>query len=68
MYSSGPLLENNLDGFTQYYRSKLVLKDNKHNQRTTFEAKMADYINIGVEKLKEKNLIPENIYVKFVKK
>ena len=68
MYSSGPLLENNLDGFTQYYRSKLVLKDNKHNQRTTFEAKMADYINIGVEKLKEKNLIPKNIYVKFVKK
>jgi len=67
MYPSGPLLENEANGFTKYYRDRLVIKD-VPNQRTAFEAKMADYINLGVEKLKEKNLLPENIYVKFIKK
>ena len=29
---------------------------------------MAKYINIGVEKLKDKNLISKDVYVKFIKK
>ena len=65
MYPSGPLKETN--GFSGYYRNLLKTND-VPNQRVAFENKMVDYINIGVEKLKEKNLIPKNIYAKFVKK
>lgn len=67
MYPSGPLFNENTDGFTQYYRNMLVLKDNKHNQRKEFESKMIDYINIGVENLKKLNLIPKTAYAKFQK-
>ena len=67
MYPSGPLLGDGVNGFTQYYRDRLKTND-VPNQRATFESNMVEYINIGVEKLKEKNLIPQNVYAKFVKK
>lgn len=67
MYPSGPLLEKGANGFTQYYRNRLKTND-VPNQRTTFEANIAEYINIGIEKLKDKNLISKNVYVKFIKK
>lgn len=67
MYPSGPLLEDGANGFTQYYRDRLVT-NNIPNQRATFEAKMSEYINIGIEKLKDKNLVPKNVYAKFIAK
>lgn len=65
MYPSGPLKETN--GFSGYYRNLLKTND-VPNQRVAFENKMIDYINIGVEKLKDKNLISKDVYVKFIKK
>lgn len=67
MYPSGPLLENDEDGFTKYYKNKLTLKDNKHNQRAIFESNMSKYINLGLEKLKEIGLVKKDIYIKFKK-
>lgn len=67
MYPSGPLLENGANGFTQYYRDRLKTND-VPNQRKTFESNMSEYINKGIEILKEKKLINKNVYVKFVPK
>ena len=53
-YSVGPLKETN--GFSQYYRDMLVL-NNIPNQRKQFEAKMNEYLNKGVQMLKEKNIL-----------
>lgn len=64
MYPSGPLLENGANGFTKYYRDRLKTND-VPNQRATFEANMQNYISKGIEQLKEKDLIPKNIYAKF---
>jgi hypothetical protein len=66
MYPSGPLLENEANGFTRYYRDRLKT-NNIPNQRQEFESKMGEYINRGIENLKKLNLIPENVYVKFQK-
>jgi hypothetical protein len=66
MYPSGPLLENGANGFTQYYRDRLKVNDIP-NQRTTFESNFQEYINTGIKKLKEKNIISKDIYVKFKK-
>ena len=60
MYPSGPLLENEADGLTKYYRDRL--KTNYiPNQRKTFESKFPEYINKGINQLKEKNILPNNI-------
>ena len=66
MYPSGPLLKNEADGFTKYYRDRLKTKDIP-NQRKEFESKMSEYVNIGIKKLKEKNIISPNLHFKFVK-
>jgi hypothetical protein len=66
MYPSGPLLKNNNDGLTKYYKNMLTLTSDKHNQRKEFESNIQKYITQGIEKLKEKNIIPNNVYIKFV--
>jgi hypothetical protein len=60
MYPSGPLLENGANGFTQYYRDRLKTND-VPNQRKEFEAKLPEYIKKGINQLKEKNILPNNI-------
>jgi hypothetical protein len=58
MYPSGPLVGENIDGFSKYYRDYIIMKDtNKHSQRDVFESQMGEYINKGLKKLKEKNII-----------
>jgi hypothetical protein len=58
MYPSGPLVGENIDGFSKYYRDHIVMKDtNKHSQRDIFESQMGEYINKGLKILKEKNII-----------
>jgi hypothetical protein len=56
MYPSGPLLENEADGLTKYYRDRLKTNDIP-NQRKTFESKFPEYINKGIQSLKSKNII-----------
>ena len=67
MYPSGPLLEKEADGFTKYYRDRLKTKDIP-NQRKEFESNMQKYISQGIEILKEKNILPKELYAKFVTK
>lgn len=55
MYASGPLLENNNDGFTKYYRDRLKT-NNIPSQREQFESNLHLYLNKGIQSLKEKNL------------
>jgi len=57
MYPSGPLLENELNGFSGYYKDLLSIKT-VPNQREEFESNMTKYISQGVQKLKEKNILP----------
>ena len=64
MYPSGPLKSDNINGFTQYYRNLLVINE-LPNQRKEFEAKLPEYINKGIESLKLKNIIPQNVFGKF---
>jgi hypothetical protein len=52
-YSVGPLLDG---GFSKYYKDLLTLKEIP-NQREIFESNMKEYLNRGVAKLKEKNII-----------
>jgi len=56
MYPSGPLLENNSNGFTKYYRDRIVL-NSIPNQRQEFEAKMDEFINKTITQLKNKNIL-----------
>jgi hypothetical protein len=63
MYPSGPLLKNGANGFTQYYRDRLKTNEIP-NQRKEFESKLPEYINKGIESLKLKNIIPQNIFGK----
>jgi hypothetical protein len=60
MYPSGPLLKDGADGFTKYYKDRLKTND-VPNQRKEFEAKLPEYIKKGISKLKEKNILPNNI-------
>ena len=64
MYPSGTLKSDNINGFTQYYRNLLVINE-LPNQRKEFEAKLPEYINKGIESLKLKNIIPQNVFGKF---
>lgn len=55
-YCVGPLKGENLKGFSQYYKNMMVLNDIP-DQRKQFESKLQDYLNIAMNKLKEKNII-----------
>ena len=58
MYPSGPLIGDNIDGFSKYYKDYIVFKEgNKHSQREIFESKMGGYINTGLQNLKNKKII-----------
>lgn len=61
-YEFGPLKEGSL---SKYYKDKIVMNDIP-NQRENFDSKMNEYIQNGVKKLKEKNLIPSGQHYKFV--
>jgi len=52
-YSVGSLVTG---GFSSYYKDFLKLKDIP-NQRKTFESNMKEYVNIGLKRLQEKNII-----------
>jgi hypothetical protein len=56
MYPSGPLLNNGADGFTKYYRDRLITND-VPNQRKEFEKNLEIYINKTLTQLKNKNII-----------
>ena len=53
-YSVGPLKESN--GFSQYYKNMLSLNDIP-DQRTQFESKMNEYLNKGIQMLKQKKIL-----------
>jgi hypothetical protein len=57
MYPSGPLISDNIDGFSKYYKNILTLTSDKHNQRAVFESKMQEYLQKGIQNLKNKNII-----------
>ena len=58
MYPSGPLVGDDIDGFSKYYKDHIVFKDSdKHSQREIFESRMQEYLNIGLQNLKNKNII-----------
>ena len=52
-YEIGPLKNGNL---SKYYKDILVM-NNIPNQREQFESKLNDYLNEGIQKLKDKNII-----------
>jgi len=56
MYSSGPLVGENINGFSKYYKDMLKI-NNVPNQREQFESKMKEYIIKGAQQLKDKNII-----------
>lgn len=55
-YSVGPLKNKNVNGFLKYYKDMLVLNDIP-NQRQQFESKMSEYLQKGIQQLKNKNII-----------
>lgn len=55
-YSVGPLKNENINGFSKYYKDLLYLND-VPNQRQQFESKMGEYLQKGIQQLKEKNII-----------
>ena len=57
MYPSGPLVGENIDGFSKYYKDFLHLNKYKDNQRQIFESKLPEYLNKAFSQLKEKNII-----------
>lgn len=58
MYPTGPLIGSNIDGFSKYYRDNIVFKEgDKHSQREVFESNMNNYLNIGLQNLKNKNIL-----------
>lgn len=57
MYPSGPLLGENIDGFSKYYKDFLHLNKHKNNQRQIFESKLPEYLNKTLTQLREKNII-----------
>ena len=52
-YEIGPLSNGNL---SNHYKSQIVMNDIP-NQREQYDAKMNEYLQIGVNRLKEKNII-----------
>jgi hypothetical protein len=57
MYPSGPLVGENIDGFSKYYKDFLYLNKHKENQRQIFESKLNEYLNKTFTQLKLKNII-----------
>ena len=57
MYPSGPLLGENIDGFSKYYKDLLYLNKHKDNQRQIFESKLNDYLNTTFTQLKNKGIL-----------
>jgi hypothetical protein len=57
MYPSGPLLGENVDGFSKYYKDFIHLNKHKDNQRQVFESKLPEYLNITFTQLKNKGII-----------
>jgi hypothetical protein len=55
-YSTGPLLGDNVKGFSKYYKDLLTL-NNIPNQRSQFESKINEYLQNGIDNLKQKNII-----------
>jgi hypothetical protein len=55
-YSVGPLKGENINGFSKYYKDMLVL-NNIPNQRQQFESRMQEYLQKGIQQLKEKNIL-----------
>jgi len=55
-YPVGPLKNENVNGFSKYYKDMLVLNDIP-NQRQQFESKMSEYLQKGIQQLKNKNII-----------
>lgn len=55
-YSTGPLKNKNVNGFSKYYKDLLYLNDIP-NQRQMFEPKMEEYLQKGMQQLKEKNIL-----------
>jgi hypothetical protein len=55
-YSVGPLKNENVNGFSKYYKDMLSLNDIP-NQRQQFESKMQEYLQKGIQQLKNKNII-----------
>lgn len=52
-YSVGPLKNG---GFSKYYKDMIVLNDIP-NQRQQFESRMQEYLQKGIQQLKEKNIL-----------
>jgi hypothetical protein len=52
-YEIGPLKEGNL---SKHYKDMIVLNDIP-NQRKQFESRMHEYLQKGIQQLKEKNII-----------
>lgn len=55
-YSTGPLGGESINGFSKYYRDLLTL-NNTPNQRQQFESNMNQYLQQGMQQLKQKNII-----------
>jgi hypothetical protein len=56
MYSSGPLVGENINGFSKYYKDMIKI-NNIPNQRQSFESKMNEYVNKTLTNLKDKNIL-----------
>jgi hypothetical protein len=57
MYPSGPLLGEDIDGFSKYYKDFLYLNKYKNNQRQVFESKLNDYLSKTFTQLKNKGIL-----------
>jgi len=55
-YSVGPLRNQDVKGFSKYYKDLLYLNIIP-NQRQQFESQMQEYLQKGVQHLKEKNIL-----------
>jgi hypothetical protein len=53
-YSIGPLKDR---GYTEYYKDFLKIKIGAKEQRDKFEARMNEYLNKGVQMIKNQNII-----------
>jgi len=56
MYSTGPLVGDNINGFSKYYKDLLKLNIIP-DQRQQFENNMSLYINKTLQQLKDKNIL-----------
>jgi hypothetical protein len=59
MYPVGSLLGEDVNGFIKYYKDNIAFKtqENKFSQREKFESKMQDYLQKGIQQLKDKGIL-----------